>query len=375
MKDRIYLDNNATTPIDPRVLKSVVTALEEDIGNPSSIHALGKASRARLSKARAVIAEYFGVRSNEIIFTANGTESINMGIRGICAGKTGHIMTSNVEHSAVFSTVKDMESNGWQVSYLSAGLRGGITPEAVQEALRSDTRLIVLMAANNETGVKNDIESIAKIAQEARIPFIIDAVSLFGKELFDIPEGASMVCFSGHKIHAPKGIGFAIVRTSLKLKPFITGGDQEFSRRAGTENVPGAVGLAEAIRILDAEQPTAIERMKQLRDRFEGELIARLPHVRVNGTGPRVSNVTNLSFGNVDGEALLTTLDMAGMAVSHGSACASGALEPSRILLSMGIPMVQARSSLRFSLSRFTTVEEIDRAIEIVCNAVQRLMK
>lgn len=374
MKRRIYLDNNATTQIDPRVLDAVVNVLKEEIGNPSSTHSFGQESRGRLTKARAAIANYFRFKPNEVIFTSSGTEAINMVIRGLFEGNyKGHIITSSVEHSCTYATVKLMEASGCQATFLSPGMLGAVTPDAVLAALRSDTRLIALMSVNNETGVKTDINSIAAIAREARIPFLVDGVAILGKEPFTIPEGLSAMCFSGHKIHAPKGVGFALIRSSLKLRPLMTGGEHEFGRRGGTENVSGIIGLAEAIRLLETELPSASQRMQKLRDKFETELISNLPDIIVNGQGQRVVNTSNIAFCGIDGEALLAALDLEGLAVSHGSACSSGALEPSRILLNMGIPMAQARSSLRFSLSRFTTEEEIDASLEIIYRVVKRL--
>jgi len=374
MKQRIYLDNNASTALDSRVLDVVINDLRVSYSNPSSSHTSGQEVRSRLTKARHSIASFFGVKHQEIIFTSGGTEAINMGIQGFFNGSfTGHIITSTVEHSSVYATVKRLETYGCQASFLSPGLHGAILPNAVRAAIRPDTRLIALMAVNNETGVKTDVEAIAAIAQEFGIPFLVDGVALLGKEAIHIPQGVSVMCFSGHKIHAPKGIGFAYVRAGLKLSSIIIGGDQEFGRRCGTENISGIMGLAEAIRLLKTELPTGTQRMKALRDRFEKGIMESLSGVLINGQGPRVVNVSNLSFSGVDGESLLIGLDLEGLAASHGSACSSGAAEPSRILLNMGVPLEKARSSIRFSLSRFTTEAEVERAIEIVVGVVKRL--
>lgn len=376
MKNRIYLDNNATTQIDPRVLEVVIDDLKNHFGNPSSAHSFGQDSRNRLAKARQTIAHYLKVKPNELIFTSSGTESLNMVIRGYFSSKCeGHIITSNVEHSCVYATVKQLEERGCSVSYLSTGLWGTVTVDAVRDSIRPDTRIIVLMAVNNETGVKTDIESIASLAHENNIPFVVDGVALLGKEPFTIPLGVSSICFSGHKIHAPKGVGLTFLRSGQKVSPLMTGGDQESGRRGGTENMSGIIGFAEAVRLLQEVLPDASRHMKQLRDRFETELMKKLPGVAVNGQGPRVVNTSNLSFEGVDGEALLASLDMEGVAASHGSACSSGALEPSRILLKMGVSEKVARSSLRFSISRFTTELEIDEAIDIIVRVVKRLRK
>lgn len=374
MKTKIYLDNNATTVIDPRVLEVVIQSLRDDVGNPSSIHSFGRSSRNKLMKARETVASFFGMQPSEVVFTSSGTEALNMVIRGMCAGKLPfHIISSGVEHASVYSTLKSLEVSGWKTSFLSTGPLGAVTPDAVKAALRPDTRMIVLMAANNETGVKTDIMNIASIALEAGIPFILDGVALLGKESFHIPEGVSAACFSGHKVHAPKGVGIALIRRGLKLQPFLTGGEQEFGLRGGTENVPAIVGMSKALELVIKELPEATFHMQRLRDKFEKDLIQSLPDVTINGQGPRVGNTSNLSFGGIDGESLLIALDLEGIASSHGSACASGALEPSRILLNMGISLKAARSSIRFSLSRFTTEPEIDQAMGIICNVVNRL--
>lgn len=370
---KIYLDNSATTSIHPDVLDLVVSVLQNYLGNPSSAHHFGQESRKRLLQARQVVANYLGIKLHETIFTSGGTESINLIIRGLLEGKQqGHILTSSVEHASVYSTVKLMENSGHTATYLSPGLWGAIKPEAVRAAIQPNTQLIALMAVNNETGVKTDIPAIAAIAEEAKIPFLVDGVALLGKEVFTIPTGVSAMAFSGHKFHAPAGTGIAFIRSSLKLRPLISGGDQEFSRRGGTENLSGIIGMAEAIRLLN-DLPSFSQRMSQLRDKLEKTLIQQLSEVYVNGEGPRIGNISNLAFAGIEGEVLLTTLDMEGIAVSHGSACSSGALEPSRILLNMGLPMERARSSIRFSLSRFTTEEEIDRCLSIVIRTVRRL--
>lgn len=375
MKKRIYLDNNASTVLDPRVLHVVVDDLESNYGNPSSSHSFGQISRNRLTKARSTIANILQVKPNELIFTSGGTEALNMVLRSFLEenpGK-GHVITSSAEHSSVYSTLKSLENIGCSVTFLSPGLWGAVTVDAIKAALRPDTRLIALMSVNNETGVKTDIESIAALAKERSIFFLVDAVAHLGKEPLIIHPGISAMCFSGHKVHAPKGIGLAFVRSIFKLPPFLTGGFQEYGHRGGTENMSGIVGLAEAIRVLPLELPDACQRMESLRDRLEQGIQANIPDVKVNGQGPRIANTTNLSFAAIEGEMLATSLDMEGVAVSHGSACASGALEPSRILLNMGISSALARSSLRFSLSRFTTEEEVEASIEIVTRVIHRL--
>lgn len=371
---KIYFDNNASTAIDPRVLDIVVKDLTESVGNPSSTHEFGQRCRQKLTKARQTIATALGVKPNEIIFTSGGTEGANFLLRGLFATKmSGHIITSNIEHSCVYETVKYLERQGCTATYLQCGLVGAATPQSVFEALQPNTSCISLMAVNNETGVKTDIEAIAAIAKDAKIPFFVDGVAWLGKELFTIPDGVSAMFFSGHKFHAPKGIGFALVRPHLQLDPLLIGGAQEFGRRAGSENLSAIMGLAEAVRLLKEELPAATLRMAALRDKLEASLIEQLSNVKINGSGPRIANTSNLCFRDVEGETLLAALDMAGIAVSHGSACASGAIEPSRVLLNMGLGRDDAASSLRFSLSRFTTEEEVDFCIETVISLVNRL--
>lgn len=370
---KIYLDNNASTPLDPRVSAAIIQTIPLLHGNPSSIHSFGQKIKSMLSQARDCIASYLKVNPQEIIFTSGGTENANMIIRGVALHKKrGHIITSNAEHSCVYNTMKELDTVGYQISFLPTGLYGAVTPEAVRAAIRPDTILISLMAVNNETGVKTDIEAIANIALEHNIPFFVDAVALLGKESFIIPQGVSAMGFSGHKLHAPQGIGFTFIRRGLKMTPFMNGGEQEFGRRAGTENVLGIVALAKAIEILDAELVISSQHMLKIRDKFEMILSQALPGTVVNGLGPRVVNVSNLAFSGIDGESLVIALDAAGIAASHGSACASGALEPSRILVNMGIPLELVHSSIRFSFSRFTTEEEVEEACRIITRVVQR---
>lgn len=373
---RIYLDNNATTGLDPRVCDTLVEALKNIEGNPSSTHSFGQKTRAALSRSRDSIASYLGIKPQELIFTSGGTESANMILRGIIQEKNkGHIITSTVEHACVFMTLKALEKNGYKVTYLSPGFSGNISPDAIRNAITEQTQLIAIMAVNNETGVKSDIEAIAKIAATHHIPLFVDAVCLLGKEPFTIPPGVSAMSFSGHKLHAPKGIGMTFIRSNVKLTPLLIGGEQEFGRRAGTQNLLGILGLAKAIELLSSELPKASLYMQSLRDQFEQSLIQQLEGVSINGAGPRIVNTSNLAFAGVDGEALLINLDAAGIASSHGSACASGSLEPSRVLLQMGLPLELVRSSIRFSLSRFTTEEEVKSAVRLIVDTVQRMRR
>jgi cysteine desulfurase len=363
----IYLDNNATTPIDPRVKEAILQEMEQPQGNPSSVHAFGQAAKSRLTKARRAIAAYLKVKPHEILFTSGATEGINLLLRGLCQ-KGQHLITSTVEHPALFETAKYLEAQGVEVTYLPVGLKGSIELEELQRAIRPNTRLIALLSVNNETGVKNDIEGIAEIAERNKILFFVDGVAHLGKESFHLPRGVSAACFSGHKIHAPQGIGFVYAAQNLKLKPLLFGGVQEYQKRGGTENLIGAVALAESVRLLSEPH-----QMGRLRDLFERELQAGLEGVSVNGLGERICNTSNLSFEGVDGELLLAHLDMAGVAASHGSACSAGSLELSRVLINMGLARERAAASLRFSLSRMTTESEIYRALQIIIENVTRL--
>lgn len=369
--ERIYLDNNASTAVDPRVLAAMQDELASLPSNPSSVHYFGQQARQRLTKARQTIATFLQVKPAQIIFTSGGTEALNMLLRGFFASNhTGHVITSNIEHSAVYNTVKVLEKCGVQATYLSTGLKGYVGVEDLIEALRPNTRLIVLGAVNSETGVKNPIAEIAELAKKHGIPFVVDGVALLGKELFSIPDGVSAMAFSAHKLHGPKGAGFAYINSSFKWESLMTGGDQEYARRSGTENLPGIIGLAKAIEILNDELPSATLRMAKLQSLLEKSLIDTFG-AQINGAdSPRVVNTSNIAFPGLDGENLLLQLDMAGVAVSHGSACASGALEPSRVLLNMSLPKKLAAASLRFSLSRFTTEEEIVRTLEIISSLI-----
>ncbi len=342
--------------------------------NPSSIHYFGQQAKSQLQEARSRVASFFEAKPQEVLFTSGGTESINLLLRGFFSSKPrGHLITTAIEHSSIYKTVKALEGAGLNVTFVPVGPWGAPLPEAVKEAIRPDTQAIILSAANGETGVKLDLEQIAAIAEEREISLILDAVALVGKEPMPMPSGVSAIAFSGHKFHAPKGVGAAIIRPSFKITPLFTGGEQEHSRRAGTENLAGILGLAEGIRILQENQLEITQRLQDLRSHFELSLMRTLDGIEANGEGPRVPNTSNLFIDGVDGETLLIHLDMAGIAASHGSACSSGALEPSRVLINMGLGQKRARSSLRFSFSRFNTREEIDICLERTTEIISKL--
>jgi len=361
---KIYLDNNATTPLAPEVLAVLAKAFADDLVNPSSMHWFGQRAKAQLSLAREKIAAFLGIHPREVLFTSGGTESINFLMRGIAGHlPKGKIITSNVEHSAVEATLEVLEKEGWLIERLPVGLYGAVKEDQVRAAIDDKTRCIVLSAVNSETGIKAPIEEIASLADQMGIPFIVDGVAWLGKASFTLHPGVTGIAFSSHKIHGPKGVGLAVVRSSLKKIPsLLTGGSQEFGKRAGTENLEGILGLATAVELLETALPQAELHMKNVRDRLEKALIEQCGAI-INGDGPRICNTSNLAFPGIDGETLLIHLDLVGIAVSHGSACSSGSLEPSRVLLNMGLPREIVRSSIRFSISRFTSMEEIEEAI------------
>lgn len=373
---RLYLDNNSTTALDPRAFKAMISEFSGPPANPSSIHYFGQHAKSCLNTARRSIASFFDAKPEELIFTSGGTEALNLLIRGLFGGRPkGHIITTSIEHLAVYKTVQSLENSSLSVTYLPVDAWGAPLPERVEEAVLPHTSAIILSAANGETGVKLDVEAIASIAKRHEIPLILDAVAYIGKESLLMPPGVSAIAFSGHKFHAPKGIGGAIVRSSLKLTPLITGGGQEYQRRAGTENLAGVLGMAEAFQILKEKQTEITNHLQDLRDYLEISLIRELSDVTIHGLGPRIANTANIAFPGIDGETLLIHLDMAGIAVGHGSACSSGALEPSRVLLQMGVNRSLARSSIRFSVSRMNTREEIDACLERLIEVVRKIKK
>jgi len=367
---RIYFDNNATTLLDPRVFKAMLKDLSGPPANPSSVHWFGQQAKNLLMNARQSAASFFQAKSDEIVFTSSGTESLNMMLRGLKPG--GHLITSAIEHSAMYKTIRSLEAGGTTVSYLPVGLWGAPLPQTIDCAIKPDTRAIALSLSNGETGVKIDAMAIAEIAKKQGVPLLLDCVSYAGKERLPVHPGISAMCISGHKFHGPKGVGILFRRSSLKLNPLITGGNQEYQMRAGTENLAGILGLTEALKILSETQDEIAAHLLGLRLHFEKGLMS-LSDIRIHGEGPRISNTSNVAFLGVDGETLFMQLDLAGVAVSQGSACSSGALEPSRVLMQMGIEKKVAQSSLRFSFGRTNTQEEVERALEIIAHIVKKL--
>ncbi|HKF20914.1 MAG TPA: cysteine desulfurase family protein [Candidatus Angelobacter sp.] len=372
---RVYLDNNATTPVLPEVFEAMRPFYQEEFGNASSIHHYGQHARAAVEKARASVAALLKARPAEIVFVSGGTEADNLALFGL-ARKGDHVIASAIEHHAVLNTVKRLEQMGCDLTLVPVNGRGEIDPDAVRKALRSNTRLVSIMMANNETGVVQPVEEVGRIAREADIFFHTDAVQAAGKIPIDVEKiGCDVLSISGHKIHAPQGTGALYIRKGTLLQPLIYGGSHERQRRAGTENLPGIVGLGKAAEIarlwLEGNGPAE---MSATRDGLQRAVLNALDSAGVNGLGAaRVPNTTNFWFDCIEGEALVIALDLKGLAVSSGAACSSGAIEPSHVLLAMGLSQQQARSSVRISLGKQTTREDIDFAIGVIPETVARL--
>ena len=372
---RVYLDNNATTPVLPEVFEAMGPYFAEHFGNASSIHHHGQETRSAVERARESVAALLGCRSSEIVFTSGGTEADNLAISGVVRAGD-HVITSTIEHHAVLNSCKHLEAMGCGVTYVRVDGRGLVDPDEIRHALRPQTRLITIMMANNETGVLQPVEEIGKIAAEADVYFHADAVQAAGKAAIDVNRlGCDLLSLSGHKMHAPQGVGALYVRKGTVLEAMLYGGSHERSRRAGTENVPGIIGLGKAAQLaIEAMQRGDLAKMGAMRDHIEQKILAEVESSGVNGVGaPRVPNTTNIHFDYIEGEALVIALDLKGLAVSTGAACSSGAIEPSHVLTAMGLPSDTARASLRFSLGKQNTPEEIQFALDLVPRTVARL--
>jgi len=372
---RIYLDNNATTPVLTEVLEAMRPYFGERFGNASSIHHHGQETRAAVERARDAVARLLGCRVAEVVFTSGGTEGDNLAIVGLTSAGD-HVVTSSIEHHAVLLTCKHLEENGCEVTYVPVDGRGLVDPDDVRRALRSNTKLISIMMANNETGVLQPVKEIGKIAAEADVYFHTDAVQAAGKVPIDVKRIAcDALSISGHKMHAPQGVGALYVRRGTHLQPLFFGGRHERSRRAGTENVPGIVGLGKAAELaMQGFEHSDDKKMSTLRDRLQRGILAQAEEAGVNGEGaPRVPNTSNIYFDHIEGEAMVISLDLKGLAVSTGAACSSGAIEPSHVLVAMGLRADRARASIRFSLGKQSTAEDIDIALALVPETVARL--
>lgn len=375
---RIYLDSNATTPMRPEVSAAMIRAFSEDFGNPSSIHWFGQQAKSLLDEARQQVARLIHAEPSEIVFVSGGTEADNLAIRGVAEvqkAKGRHIITSTIEHHAVLHTCKDLEKQGWNVTWLGVSHDGLVDPEDVRRAVRPDTVLITIMHANNEIGSIQPIAEIGAIAQEADVYFHSDGVQSTGKIPVDVKLlKVDLYSISAHKIHGPKGVGALYVRKGTVLRPVMTGGGHERNRRSGTENVAGIVGFGQAAKMAREGFEAETARMRQLRDRLESGLKARIPHIRINAeNAPRLPNTSNMMVDFAEGEGLVISLDLKGVAVSTGSACSSGSLEPSHVLTAIGKTPDEAHGSLRFSLSAMNTTEEVDYVLEVLPAIVERL--
>jgi len=372
---RVYLDNNATTPVLPEVFEAMRPYFAEHFGNASSIHHHGQETRAAVERARESVAALLGCRPSEIVFTSGGTEGDNLAISGLT--RTGdHVISSTIEHHAVLNSCKHLEAMGCEVTYIPVDGRGLVDPDDVRRALRPNTRLITIMMANNETGVLQPVAEIGKIAAEADIYFHTDAVQAAGKVPIEVKRlGCDLLSISGHKLHAPQGVGAIYVGKGTVLQPMFYGGSHERSRRAGTENVPGIIGLGKAAELArEALERGDLAQMSAMRDRIEQTILSEVDATGVNGEGaPRVPNTTNIHFDYIEGEALVIALDLKGLAVSTGAACSSGAIEPSHVLTAMGLPPEIARASLRFSLGKQNTLEDVEFALSLLPQTVARL--
>ena len=372
---RVYFDNNATTPLLPEVRAAMEPYFSEHFGNASSIHHHGQETRSAVEHARESVARLVGCRASEIVFTSGGTEADNLAIFGVVAAGD-HVVTSTIEHHAVLFSAQRLEEMGLAVTYVPVDAAGLVDPDDVRRALRPNTKLISIMMANNETGVLQPVEAIGKIAADAGVYFHTDAVQAAGKIPLDVNRiGCHLLSISGHKLHAPQGVGALYVKKGTRLQPLFYGGRHERQRRAGTENVAGIVGLGRAAEMALAGFTNGeVEKMAGLRDRLESAVLAASEFAGVNsGAAPRVPNTTNIYFDHIEGEALIIALDLKGLAVSTGAACSSGATEPSHVLTAMNLSSDRARASVRFSLGKQNTREEVDFAISIVPDTVARL--
>ena len=377
---RVYLDNNATTPVAEEVYRQMQPYFCQSFGNAASIHGFGQEARAAIEVARQEVADLIGAQTGEIVFTGGGTEADNTVVRGVAAaqgGRGGHIITSTIEHPAVLAPCAELERAGFRVTRIPVDAQGQIDLTQLEAAIDAQTVMISLIHGNNEVGSIQRLERVAEIARRHGVLFHTDAVQTVGKIPVDVRKlGVDLLSLSAHKLHGPKGVGALFVRNGLELAPLLLGGSHERGRRAGTENVAGAVGLGAACRLAGTSMGEFGLRVRNLRDRLENGLLQQLPRLEVNGSRRRrLPHVSNLSFEGLEGEALLISLDFKGIAISTGAACASGSLEPSHVLLAMKLPRSRVQSALRFSLSRLTQDDDIDYVLETVPEVVNRMRR
>ena len=376
MSRRVYLDHNASTPVHPEVVAEMLPYFGEVFGNPSSVHGFGRAAREAVDVARDRVATFLRVRPEEVVFTSGGTESDNFGVKGLAwARGRGHLITSKIEHHAVLRTGQALEAQGFTVTYLPVDGTGMVDPDDVRRALRPDTIAISIMHANSEVGTIQPVRAIGAIAREAGVPFHVDAVQTFGKVEVDVDAfNIDLMSFSGHKIYGPKGVAGLYIRRGTKLVSVQHGGEHERRRRAGTENVPGIVGFGKAVEVRGREMKDEAVRLTALRDRLWHGIRDRVPDVCLNGhPTERVPGTANIAYKNVESESIVLGLDLKGIAVSAGSACTSGSVEPSYVLVAMGVPVEWAMGAVRTSLGRSTTAEDIDYVVESVEPVVRKL--
>ncbi|MFW6422140.1 MAG: cysteine desulfurase family protein [Candidatus Bipolaricaulota bacterium] len=373
-KEEVYLDHGATTPVAKSVLEKMLPFFNQEFGNPSSPYTLGqRAKHEGLERSRESIAGYLDVDSQEIIFTSGATEANNLAIKGLMLNhSSGHFITTNIEHHAVLHPGRWLQKNGYAVTHLKADSKGLIDPDDLRSAIRKDTKLVSIMYANNEIGTVQPIGELSDICRERGIPFHTDAVQAFGKFPLEI-DNVDMLSASAHKIYGPKGVGFLYRDKSLDLEPLFNGGGHEGGVRSGTENVPGAVGMAAAVELLEEEGEGEIERQKQLRDKIIRQ-VEEIPNARLNGhRSKRIPNNVNTSFASIEGESLVMKLDNRGIATSTGSACSSPDLQASHVLLAIGLPAAKAHGSLRITLGRGNTAEQIDYFLDVLPQVVEEL--
>ena len=373
-----YFDHAATTPVDPRVLQKMLPYFTENFGNPNSQHACGRRAAAAVDEARDTVASLIGAKPNEIYFTSGGTESDNWALRGAAhanAERGKHLIVSAVEHPAMIATARELQKEGFEVTFAAVDEFGRVDLQKLKDSIRPDTTFIGVMTANNEIGTIQPIAEISALARERGIVFFTDAVQAAGALKLNVKEPAvDMLSFSGHKFYGPKGVGVLYVRSGVRVGKIITGGHQERSMRGGTTNEPGIVGLAEAFRLANEEMAQNNAHVSAIRDRFIARVLREIPYVKLNGhPKDRLPNNANFSFRYIEGESLLFSLDLAGIAVSSGSACSSGSLEPSHVLLATGLPEGLAHGSIRFSFGKENTAEQIDIAVEQLKEIVVRL--
>lgn len=375
---RVYLDNNATTKMDPLVLEAMLPFFTEEYGNAFSMHLFGKETGKAVSEAREKIANILKIKPEELIFTGSGTEGDNLAIRGVAKAyknRGNHIITSSIEHPAVKNTFKDLEQMGYEVTFVPVDKNGVLKLDELKKAIKPTTILISVMHANNEVGTIEPIKEISKIAKENKILLHVDAVQTVGKiPVFPKELGADLLTFSGHKFHGPKGIGALYIRQGVRIARTITGGGQEKKLRPGTTNTPAVVGMAKALEIVCTDMEQEIEKEKGLRDYFENELLKRIPEIVINAKSvERLPGTTSVTFKYLEGESILLSLSFLGIAVSSGSACSSDELQASHVLLGMGIAPEFAHGTIRFSLGRYNTKEEIDYTLEQVEKVIEKL--